>query len=581
MASLEVKSIGELLDIDFFIPSYQRGYRWTERQVTDLLNDVWDFVKKPDKMDTEWYCLQPIVIRANNSANEVLDGQQRLTTIFLVLKHLERFIESENKSFGIEYETRNTDEINSKKFLDEIEHKSQQEAEANIDYFHIYKAYNIIKTWFSNRANEGERSISSKFITPFLEKAKVIWYEVKKEKDEVEIFTRINMGKIPLTNAELIKALFLNSSNFPSKNSNEIKLRQLEIASEWDRIELALQNPELWFFLNNPKRDYPNRIEYIFEIIEALGSKKSKDDEYSSFHYFLKKFNDNRSDNTDQQKIDRIWGEVKVKFQIIEEWFSDRTLYHKIGFLVTTGTKLQYLLVKAENNNKKEFMNIIDKEIKDILKLDDDKELEDLEYGKDSKKIKYMLIFHNIKTMLDNKNETSRFPFDRLKKEEWDIEHIHAVQSMLPEKKEGQIKWLKNSQEFVNKGSLNDEILTFIENYDIKMQSNNESFINMANKVIQYFASENVDDEFKADINDLSNLVLLDRETNRSYKNAIFPKKRSIIIEREKNDTFVPICTKNAFLKYHTENPNQLITWGTQDRRSYINDLKSKLDSYL
>ena len=94
MSCLTEKTIGELLDDKFFIPSYQRGYRWTKRQVEDLLNDVWDFITKPGKKENEWYCLQPIVVKKTNSHYEVLDGQQRLTTIFLILKHLERFIES-------------------------------------------------------------------------------------------------------------------------------------------------------------------------------------------------------------------------------------------------------------------------------------------------------------------------------------------------------------------------------------------------------------------------------------------------------------------------------------------------------
>lgn len=85
MSCLTEKTIGELLENKFFIPSYQRGYRWTERQVEDLLNDVWDFITKTGKKDNEWYCLQPVVVKKTNNHYEVLDGQQRLTTIFLIL----------------------------------------------------------------------------------------------------------------------------------------------------------------------------------------------------------------------------------------------------------------------------------------------------------------------------------------------------------------------------------------------------------------------------------------------------------------------------------------------------------------
>ena len=54
----------------------------------------------------------------------------------------------------------------------------------------------------------------------------------------------MNVGKIPLTNSELIKALFLNKTNFSS--DEEIRLKQLQIASSWDEIEATLQNDEFW-----------------------------------------------------------------------------------------------------------------------------------------------------------------------------------------------------------------------------------------------------------------------------------------------------------------------------------------------
>ena len=40
---IEMKSVSNLLGLKFFIPSYQRGYRWNEQQIEDLLNDINDF----------------------------------------------------------------------------------------------------------------------------------------------------------------------------------------------------------------------------------------------------------------------------------------------------------------------------------------------------------------------------------------------------------------------------------------------------------------------------------------------------------------------------------------------------------
>lgn len=565
MSCLTEKTIGELLDDKFFIPSYQRGYRWTKRQVEDLLNDVWDFITKPGKKENEWYCLQPIVVKKTNSHYEVLDGQQRLTTIFLILKHLERFIESERKCFEIEFETRNTELINSKEFLQEIDAKTEIESKTNIDYFHIFHAYEKIKDWFQEKANRGERSISSKFITPFLESTKVIWYEVAPDKDAIEIFTRINMGKIPLTNAELIKALFLNSSNFPNSESEEIRLRQLEIASEWDRIEYSLQNEELWYFINNSDNELPTRIEHVFNIMKNIEGIQNGNDQYSTFRFFSEKFKSNTKD-----EIDNNWKEIKRIFQTIEEWFLDRELYHKVGFLITSGEKITDLLINVKSRQKNVFKQLLDSKITEKVKCEN---LEDLEYG--DWRIKNILLLHNIHTMLSNKNETSRFPFDRFKKDKWDIEHIHAVATEMPKNKQHRIDWLNNSKEYINDDEkLTSSISDFVSSYDEKTKENPESFDELANSVLDYYSKKS---NIETDINDLSNLVLLDSGTNRSYKNAVFPAKRKTIINKEKEGTFIPVCTKNVFLKYYTPDLEQMTFWGESDRKHYFENIKATL----
>lgn len=591
MSCLTEKTIGELLEKKFFIPSYQRGYRWTERQVEDLLDDIWDFITKTGKKDNEWYCLQPVVVKENNNHYEVLDGQQRLTTIFLILKHLERFIESERKGFAIEYETRNTENSNSKLFLQNIDIKSEMESIENIDYFHIYHAYQKIKEWFQTNANNGQD-----FIKPFLDSTKVIWYEVSSEKDPIEIFTRINMGKIPLTNAELIKALFLNSSNFPNTDTEEIRLRQLEIASEWDRMEYSLQNDELWYFINNSENELPTRIEFIFYSIYSIAKEEcseikyrkenriqNKDeiekrkvtgnltfdekygtDEYPTFRFFSDKFK-----SKSKFEIDTNWKEIKKIFQTIEEWFTDRELYHKIGYLISTGEEIKELLKEVKNKQKQEFRKLLYIKIAEKVKC---KNLEELEYGNNFL-IRNILLFHNIQTMLRNKNESNRFPFNRYKKESWDIEHIHAVATELPKNKQHRIDWLNNSKEFIEDDkTLISKISDFVDSYDEQIKANPESFEELANLVLEYYSKKS---NIETDINDLSNLVLLDSGTNRSYKNAVFPAKRKTIIEKEKDGTFIPICTKNVFLKYYTRDVIQMTFWDEKDRKAYFDNIKA------
>jgi uncharacterized protein with ParB-like and HNH nuclease domain len=116
----------------FFIPSYQRGYRWTSRQVGDLLNDLWEFAKRPQKREEDIYCLQPVVVtRRSPECWEVIDGQQRLTTIRIILSFINNEVfRSSDDAFVIEYETR----PGSQAFLNQIDKNRKDE---NIDYFHI------------------------------------------------------------------------------------------------------------------------------------------------------------------------------------------------------------------------------------------------------------------------------------------------------------------------------------------------------------------------------------------------------------------------------------------------------------
>ncbi|MGV0757422.1 DUF262 domain-containing protein [Empedobacter brevis] len=546
---ITLKTVNEILGENFFIPAYQRGYRWTSQQVKDLLNDIAEFTPKENLETGEktWYCLQPVIVKQIEDKWDVIDGQQRLTTIFLILNYLNQgYAENRRKRlFSLEYETRNGSEDFLKNRLLE-----ENIDDTNIDYFFISSAYQTIANWFNDK---GQNFDISNFESKFLFSTKVIWYEII-QNDAIEIFTRINLGKIPLTNAELIKALFLNSSNFEDKKDNsKIRLKQLEIASEWDRIEYALQDDSLWYFLNNTESDFATRIEYIFDLI--ADKPKEVEDEYFTFRYFCEKFKQEK-----EEEIVSNWQTVKKYFQTLEEWFSDRELYHKIGFLITSGTNLKDILRNKNNKTKLQFLDFLNKEI--LSKID--VVIEDLEYG--NGKVRPILLFHNIQTMLNNREETNRFPFNRYKKEKWDVEHISAIAEEMPKTEQHQKDWLNE----VKKHILDNPIL--LEKTETHKKDN---FEDIFKEILNYF-SENSHE----DVNDISNLALLDARTNRSYKNAVFPVKRSTIIEREKEGTFIPICTKNVFMKFYSNSVNQMTFWGDADREKYLSDIINTINTY-
>ena len=545
---LELKTINELQQYSFFIPSYQRGYRWTEKEVVDLLSDIAEFRPKQvgDTDEKSWYCLQPIVIKEMNDGKyEVIDGQQRLTTIYLILNFLNQdFIETKReKLFELDYETRS----DSKIFLKELDANSVRDE--HIDFFYISTAYKAIHNWFDNKpANFDKAEFGSKFKFH----SKVIWYQ-STENDPIAIFTRINIGKIPLTNAELIKALFLNSSNF-DKGKDKIRLKQLEISTEWDNIEQELQKDKFWYFLNGNKVS-TNRIEFIFNL---MNDEKDDTDNYSTFRYFNKKFT-----TKNQKTIEENWSEIKKHFQRFDEWYSKRDWYHKIGYLICINAiTIKDLYDKSVSFTKTEFESYLDSIIRTNFR---NISLGNLQYG--DKNIKEVLLLYNILTMLNNEKDDSHFPFHIYKEGKWDIEHITSIVDSIPTNKK---EWLNDAIPYIE-----DEILACSAK-DCSCDDD-EEFKLIFEDIVKHF-NRDVKDQ---DINDISNLALLDSETNRGYKNAVFPFKRNTIIEKDKQGTFIPICTKNVFLKYFNNYPPKISFWTQEDREKYYQDLEKILSLYL
>lgn len=557
--NIEERTINSLLKEKFFIPSYQRGYRWTDLEVTYLLDDIWDFKVRSKG---EYYCLQPIVVKEREGQWEVIDGQQRLTTVLIILNYFNQALYKTPKPvFDIEFETRGK----CKDFLTEINDNQNLEDVENIDYYHILKAHKTISKWFTDKAKE-DAAVTDEFYPVLIKYTKFIWYQINEYVDSRDIFTRINMGKIPLTNAELIKALFLRRDNFEN-NDRLIYLKQIEIAGEWDRIEYSLQNPSFWNFLNKDKYELPTRIEFIFDL---MSNKNGKNDETYTFRYFSNKFGKEVNDD----KIKEVWKDVKDYYLTFEEWYNDNELYHMIGYLITVGEDIKKLKQKSEGKSKDIFKSYLNDKIKKHV----DFQLEELEYGKDNKDIINLLLLFNIKTILNNNLAQSRFPFDRYKEEKWSLEHIHAQNSDGLSKSSQWKSWLNDHMESLIKID-KEKYSTIISEIKKKNTSNinQQEFNELFNKVLKKYDF----DKINGTMHDITNLTLLDKDSNSALNKSVFDVKRRRIIERDKNNSFIPICTRNVFLKYYSREVDQFYYWSKNDRDEYLKAIKEELKDYL
>lgn len=547
------------------MPAYQRGYRWTPEEVRDLLDDIRQFAVRPPGDPDEFYCLQPLVVRWMDSGQwEVIDGQQRLTTIYLITHFINEMWRGRGKDpvFALHYESRER----TQEFLKQLSVKDDESVDfngENIDFAHISKAYQAIAQWVKDL---GPRLNQDGFISVFRHKVRVLWYEPS-DTDGVRIFTRINRGKIPLTNAELIRGLFLNSSNFtkPGGATNEshfARLQQMEISAEWDRLETSLHDDKFWYFLTDSDDPAETRIDLIFRLITGIVD----EDSYALFRAYAQHF----PSDADVSSVLEKWGEVKACFQQLQDWYQDWDLYHLIGYLIANRTSLRLLWEEAKGMRKSDFKAKLMERIQATLPKEP---LDSLRYGQGA--VRTVLLLHNVLTSIGSQERHFRFPFNRFKSQKWDVEHIHSVAEKPPETEPHKREWLHDAARHLlgeNFNALRGDVATFLANATMA----ESEFDALYQRMLRSFSERGEPES----INDLSNLALLDSGTNRGYGNAVFPAKRAMIIERERQGTFIPVATKNAFLKYYSESVTEFTFWSEADRQAYFSSIQTTLNPF-
>ncbi|CBW14153.1 unnamed protein product [Haemophilus parainfluenzae T3T1] len=557
--TLGTKLVGDIKG-RFYVPSYQRGYRWGKAEVERLLDDIYSTEGKRN------YCLQPVVVRKDGDKYELIDGQQRLTTIYLIYRFMSEHSKSINGPiFTLSYETREK----SEDFLKSIDESRKEE---NIDFWFFCTAYESIKAWFSK---EDIKSRLTDMNDYFKKIVKIIWYEVGETEDAIGLFTRLNIGKIPLTNAELVKAMFLSKGR---TDTNMEQKKQEEISFQWDHMEKELHNDSLWFFLTNKSTEYQTRADLVLDLI----SQKPADnrDQYYTFFKF---------DETYQNgKLDNIWYEIQQTFLTLKEWHSNHEFYHKIGYLIASGSKtLRDIFDRSKYKTKSTFNKDLDDDIKNSIKIG--KNYADLSYEntEDQKKIKKLLLLFNVESVRKSGEHSQRFPFDKYKNGEngkviWSLEHIHAQQSEGLSTQKMWKEWLRLHKPSVESAkSSSYDINKLIKEIDDAINNDRlsrQDFDSIQQEVVGLLSEEGHSEY----LHSIANLALLSFEANAALSNSTFDVKRNEIIKMDKEGAFIPFCTRMVFLKYYTLSAeNQLHFWGKDDRDAYVNEMNIVLGTYL
>lgn len=225
-AKQEIKKISELIEIkNLIIPPYQRPYKWKAENVTQLLDDIFEHIVINEKM----YRIGSVILHSetkdNTTTHNIVDGQQRLTTISILLKVLDS---EDNLLLNQEYK-----------------HKISQD---NIVY-----NYRVIQNWLHKITDK------ENFKKQIIEKCEFVLFTVYDADEAFQLFDSQNSRGKTLEPYDLLKAFHLREMEFDSEPDREIAVNRWE-----DSIDKGLLKPILGNHLFKIRKWAKNDLKYDF-----------------------------------------------------------------------------------------------------------------------------------------------------------------------------------------------------------------------------------------------------------------------------------------------------------------------------
>lgn len=185
--------------VTYKIPVYQRNYAWEEEQITALIKDVYDSWQK--NPSAPYYIGTLVTYKRNDREYEVIDGQQRLTTIYLIIKAL-GIKDIKNK---LTYSARSTSASTIMRLNEDLELGDEADAGIKNGYGYAKKALEAIVL-------SDERDSFQEY---FLQHVKLIHYDVPKDVNLNHYFEVMNSRGEQLEKHEIVKSMLGQYLNKP------------------------------------------------------------------------------------------------------------------------------------------------------------------------------------------------------------------------------------------------------------------------------------------------------------------------------------------------------------------------------
>ena len=598
------KVFGEYLGNDkkYNIPEYQRGYKWSEQQVQQLLKDINEF----DTGGNEdlFYCLQNITLVEKAGNYNVVDGQQRLTTLALMLSYFEESSLVKNKIYYAVRQPSNTflQNIisNENNFIGNIIASPSFEefvGDLNIDYQDIYFMYSAIRSinqWFASEKDAEFKPIDkAAFKEKLLNNVKLIVNRISGI-DEQELFMNLNAGRVHLDGSDLVRAILITrvaKQEMEEHDSSEIKtvvrLNERRVRIGWELDELNAwwsKNGVLAYFtpFTNIKTGEKETIKFnqdrhpinlLYKLWTEINQNVEKEIRLSLFE--TKKTN----------ALDLYISIIQLH-RTLKDWYEDREIYHFLGFLFSQKA-ITFQKVWSDwnksNNTRIEFISNLKAEIKKAIFVNESivekdtesglefwlKKIKDYNttaptYWKGNRQLQKILLLLDIIEHSNEKEQGIPLPFLKpiyFKNQKEDEEHIYpATPQDITEKLfkdlPDPMASIENYLIKLNKGYDGDLIIV----WGISSDSWQELSAEEKNEKLEVLKSEI---HKKRPINSIGNLVLLHLSINRAFGNNYYTDKRIDVIKNTENGEYVRQHTLKVFVKQ--TNSSDLNDWTMED----------------
>jgi len=590
--------------IAYRIPPYQRGYKWgsengqpVERLFSDL-KQAWSSKKKE-------YLLQAITVKKirdgdNGWLLEVIDGQQRLTTLFILIQVLNFQINksisqsiTENKlRYSIRHENQTLDTLvarwiksveelaETSESFDRLKNAQEVDREKQQDIFYLKCATLRCVHELATRSSDSvflnnEQIVSfNKFV---LEDVKLMVNAVEAHVSGEKIFGNLNSNRVVLTETELIKGLMLtrvarNSKMVHPRRYREILEMRIQLGRKWDELIHWTKLPEirsLYF------RAFNDGMIGLLELVarqlpEPFKAVKSNNgDEKLLFEFFLR-----------QHDFEEVFRLLVNTFSRMQDWHANDQSFHLLGYCLMhqkDANRVSFIVKQLGCKTKAQFTNGLYDQRKSILFGSEETNgdvgrpnnvnFDKLKYGENNPQIQSILLALSVFQKVND----GRFNFHAYQDEDWTLEHIFP---QTPFGKEADLTEAQNKAALAILTQDNEKVLggEIAKSIDKIAQSKEES--DPGGKINELLRSVPL-------LHQIGNLCLLIPEDNSSMGCKMFNEKRKIIRNRIAQGSFVPRHTYEVFSKMIGGEDDNLQVWSGENIKKHQEEIARRLKDLM